>query len=235
MEISNRLKRIITAIIGITVIILGLEYLPSISFNTFIDFSIHPLVLAALIIFFYEIFRQYLKNPNSRNSKYYIFCVTYIIFFTHVVLIENIMDNWKIIFLFVLSQVFVIDSSGYFVGKLLGRSKIKFLSKISPNKTTEGYTGSIIIGFLYGFISLYIINNTYFDNLGIFTISLITIGIVFSSITGDLSVSKIKRILDIDDFSTLFYGHGGILDRLDSILPSFTLFFWIFFLTWKKL
>ena len=69
MEISNRLKRIITAIIGITVIILGLEYLPSISFNTFIDFSIHPLVLAALIIFFYEIFRQYLKNPNSRNSK----------------------------------------------------------------------------------------------------------------------------------------------------------------------
>tara|TARA_B100000401_G_C52730282_1_gene683185 strand:+ start:19 stop:714 length:696 start_codon:yes stop_codon:yes gene_type:complete len=231
LEISNRLKRIITAIIGITVIILGLEYLPSISFNTFIDFSIHPLVLAALIIFFYEIFRQYLKNPNSRNSKYYIFCITYIIFFTHVVLIENIMDNWKIIFLFVLSQVFVIDSSGYFVGKLLGRSKIKFLSKISPNKTTEGYTGSIIIGFLYGFISLYIINNTYFDNLGIFTISLITIGIVFSSITGDLSVSKIKRILDIDDFSTLFYGHGGILDRLDSILPSFTLFFWIFFLT----
>ena len=144
MEISNRLKRIITAIIGITVIILGLEYLPSISFNTFIDFSIHPLVLAALIIFFYEIFRQYLKNPNSRNSKYYIFCVTYIIFFTHVVLIENIMDNWKIIFLFVLSQVFVIDSSGYFVGKLLGRSKIKFLSKISPNKTTEGYTGCLL-------------------------------------------------------------------------------------------
>ena len=82
MEISNRLKRIITAIIGITVIILGLEYLPSISFSSFIDFSIHPLVLAALIIFFYEIFRQYLKNPNSRNSKYYIFCVTYIIFCT---------------------------------------------------------------------------------------------------------------------------------------------------------
>ena len=49
-------------------------------------------------------------------------------------------------------------------------------------------------------------------------------------IFGDLLVSKIKRMIKIDDFSNFFYGHGGILDRLDSILPSFVLCFWIFFL-----
>jgi len=43
-------------------------------------------------------------------------------------------------------------------------------------------------------------------------------------------VSKIKREIKVKDFSSLLYGHGGISDRLDSILPSFAIAFWIFFL-----
>ena len=103
--------------------------------------------------------------------------------------------------------------------------------KISPNKTIEGYIGSVIFGFLFGFFILYFLSKNYLDDIGIFIIFITSIGIVITSILGDLAVSKIKRILSIDDFSNIFYGHGGILDRLDSILPSFTLFFWIFFLT----
>ena len=103
--------------------------------------------------------------------------------------------------------------------------------KISPNKTIEGYIGSVIFGFLFGFFILYFLSKNYLDVIGIFIIFITSIGIVITSILGDLAVSKIKRILSIDDFSNIFYGHGGILDRLDSILPSFTFFFWIFFLT----
>ena len=231
LEIRNSSKRLITSIVGIFVMILGFEFLPTISFIKFLGFTIHPLVLTALILFFLEIIKQLINNLKSRNYKFYLFILIYIIFFIHVIAIENMTENWKLYFFFVLFQVFSVDSFGYIFGKLFGKSKLSFLVKISPNKTIEGYIGSVIFGFLFGFFILYFLSKNYLDDIGIFIIFITSIGIVITSILGDLAVSKIKRILSIDDFSNIFYGHGGILDRLDSILPSFTFFFWIFFLT----
>tara|TARA_Y100000814_G_C12242761_1_gene372176 strand:+ start:92 stop:787 length:696 start_codon:yes stop_codon:yes gene_type:complete len=231
LEIRNSSKRLITSIVGIFVIVLGFEFLPTISFIKFLGFTIHPLVLTALILFFLEIIKQLINNLKSRNYKFYLFILIYIIFFIHVIAIENMTENWKLYFFFVLFQVFSVDSFGYIFGKLFGKSKLSFLVKISPNKTIEGYIGSVIFGFLFGFFILYFLSKNYLDDIGIFIIFITSIGIVITSILGDLAVSKIKRILSIDDFSNIFYGHGGILDRLDSILPSFTFFFWIFFLT----
>jgi phosphatidate cytidylyltransferase len=59
---------------------------------------------------------------------------------------------------------------------------------------------------------------------------LLILGILISSILGDLFVSKVKRVIGVKDFSNFLYGHGGISDRLDSVLPSFAISFWIFFL-----
>ena len=59
---------------------------------------------------------------------------------------------------------------------------------------------------------------------------LLIFSVIFTSILGDLYVSKIKRIIKVKDFSNILYGHGGISDRLDSVLPSFAISFWILFL-----
>ena len=70
MEIRNSSKRLITSIVGIFVMVLGFEFLPTISFIKFLGFTIHPLVLTALILFFLEIIKQLINNPKSRNYKF---------------------------------------------------------------------------------------------------------------------------------------------------------------------
>ena len=59
---------------------------------------------------------------------------------------------------------------------------------------------------------------------------LLILSVILTSILGDLFVSKVKRVIAVKDFSNFLYGHGGISDRLDSVLPSFAISFWIFFL-----
>jgi len=227
MVLNNRTKRIITSIIGILIIYFGLKYLPSLKIN---NISLHPLILLSSLIFFIEIILQLKLNKFSRNYKYFLFSITYSIFFVHVFLIQNLIENWEIVFLFNLSVVFIVDSFGYIFGQFFGRNKIKFLKTISPNKTIEGYMGSVVFGFIFGFLIFIFISNKFFSETNYFFIVLFILGLISTSIFGDLFVSKIKRMIKIDDFSNIFYGHGGILDRLDSILPSFVLCFWIFFL-----
>ena len=80
--------------------------------------------------------------------------------------------------------------------------------------------------------ALFLINfhEEYFQNFSLPKLIFIVFMILLTSLLGDLLVSKIKRLIDIKDFSNLLYGHGGFLDRLDSLIPSFATSFWIFFL-----
>ena len=158
----------------------------------------------------------------------YIFIILYLVFFLHIIFIENNFLNWEKIFFFVLFQVFTVDISGYLTGKILGKNKIKFLENISPNKTIEGYFGSILIGLLGGYIYLFLF--VFDDPINFSTKTILIISVIFTSIIGDLFVSKVKRSIKVKDFSKILYGHGGISDRLDSLLPSFAISFWIFFL-----
>ena len=87
---------------------------------------------------------------------------------------------------------------------------------------------AILIGFIAGFIYLSII--VLENPINFSTKILIIFSVIFSSIFGDLFVSKVKRSIEVKDFSKMLYGHGGISDRLDSLLPSFAICFWIFFL-----
>ena len=227
MELNNRTKRIITSILGLLIIYLGFNFLPSFKI---INVSAHPLIILSFLVFILEILLQLKSNKLSRNYKYFLFSIIYAGFFLHVLLIENLIENWKVIFFFNLSLVFIVDTSGYIFGQLFGKNKIKFLTNISPNKTIEGYIGSVIFGLIFGFLIFIFISNKFFSGTNYFLIILFILGLVITSIFGDLFVSKIKRMIKVDDFSNFFYGHGGILDRLDSILPSFVLSFWIFFL-----
>lgn len=105
------------------------------------------------------------------------------------------------------------DTCAYCVGKLIGRHKMP--SKLSPNKTIEGCVGGVIGAALIGLIYAAAIHMS--QNM---CIAFALIGAVSSVISqiGDLTASAIKRNHDIKDYGHLIPGHGGILDRFDSII-----------------
>lgn len=105
------------------------------------------------------------------------------------------------------------DTCAYCVGKLIGKHKMP--SKLSPNKTIEGCIGGVCGAALIGFIFAAV----FYDNHNVWW-QLPVIGAVSSIISqiGDLAASAIKRNHNIKDYGNLIPGHGGILDRFDSII-----------------
>ena len=111
-----------------------------------------------------------------------------------------------------------IDIFSYFSGKFFGSFKV--FPNISPNKTIEGYIG----GFTSTIILFFVFSHV-FDITWVPVDILFLTFIILLSFCGDLFISFIKRIYEIKDTGNLLPGHGGILDRLDSYLPSIPLFF----------
>ena len=129
-----------------------------------------------------------------------------------VLIMNNFPDGHKLVWL-VFIIAFMTDTFAYFSGYLFGKHKL--CPKISPNKTIEGS----IIGTIFGvFISVLFIVFTCKLNINIFVLILITLLLSIMGQFGDLFFSSIKRSFNIKDFSNLIPGHGGILDRLDSLI-----------------
>lgn len=117
--------------------------------------------------------------------------------------------------------VVVVDVAAYASGLLLGRTPLA--PKISPKKTWEGFAGSLVGAVLAGSL------------LGFFLLGVdlwvgVVLGLVLvgSATLGDLVESLIKRDLEIKDISSWLPGHGGFLDRLDSMLPSMAMLYVLF-------
>jgi len=121
--------------------------------------------------------------------------------------------------LFLVSLVAVADISAYFVGKKIGKNS--FFAKISPNKTVEGFLGSILVSLILTLIFCILNNYAFNFTLKFLFLSLLT---VIISAFGDLGVSLIKRYSGKKDTGRILPGHGGILDRVDSILPAAPIF-----------
>ena len=106
------------------------------------------------------------------------------------------------------------DIFAYEIGKRIGSRKLA--ENISPNKTFEGFLAGLFIGTL--FMTLNIAINLDKSYLSSFLVSIVFISL---GVVGDLFMSKIKRSIDVKDSGTIFPGHGGLLDRIDSYLISF--------------
>ncbi|PNK61372.1 phosphatidate cytidylyltransferase [Psychrobacter sp. FDAARGOS_221] len=127
--------------------------------------------------------------------------------------------------LYVFLLVWCADSGAYFVGRKLGRRKMA--PNVSPNKSMEGLAGGLATGFAVVIaISVFQLKLTGTILVLFVGLSLITI---LSSVLGDLLESMLKRKAGIKDSGTILPGHGGVLDRIDSLLaatPIFALGFW---------
>lgn len=130
--------------------------------------------------------------------------------------------NNEISFTFYFFLVFLLpwmaDAGGFFIGASLGKTKL--CPGISPKKTVEGAIGGMVFCIISALLLGLVFQLWVLPGATVNFVSLILLGALDSvfSIVGDLSFSVIKRSLNIKDYGTMFPGHGGMLDRCDSII-----------------
>ncbi|URJ23531.1 phosphatidate cytidylyltransferase [Blochmannia endosymbiont of Camponotus sp. C-003] len=136
---------------------------------------------------------------------------------------DRIIGTWCLLYVVIL--IWINDVSAYIIGKTLGKRRL--LQTVSPKKTWEGFIGGILIStgisWLFSkYMPIKIINPSL-----IFIYSIITI---IASIIGDLTESMFKRASGIKDSGNLIPGHGGMLDRIDSLVAAVPIFVYLILL-----
>tara|TARA_B100000953_G_scaffold113609_3_gene93508 strand:- start:4043 stop:5011 length:969 start_codon:yes stop_codon:yes gene_type:complete len=198
-------------------------------------------LVAPIQIIFYQIRKKNLlpKSPLF-NSLVGIFLLWGFWSITAVMISGGLVGSvaYKYIIILPLLIVWGADIAAYFVGKKIGKRLLA--SNISPGKTWEGVMGGLIAGTSITLFLVYllreiqhslIINNPFFNLLNIITFKellLLAFVTIIFSILGDLYISIMKREAGKKDSGKLFPGHGGVLDRIDSLMSAFVVY--IFFL-----
>lgn len=142
----------------------------------------------------------------------YVFC--FVVFIPLLYGVEGEISG-KILVWYILFSAWGTDIFAFLIGHKFGKTKF---SKVSPNKSVEGCVAGIIGSVVVSLLFTYGVN--YFTNL---EISYLVIGIICAILSiigqiGDFAASSIKRHFEVKDFSNLFPGHGGMLDRIDSVM-----------------
>ena len=204
-----------------------ITYVLLIALYIILHFELSGLISIAILIYVAYLLVQYLFNPDKKFADVGVTIVAafYVIFFFyHVVLLSNLEPSFYIWYIFIVS--WGADTGAYFAGVSFGKHKM--MPSVSPKKTIEGAVGGVLSAILISVIF------TLFNDKS-FVIYSVFIGITGSliSIVGDLIASRIKREMDVKDFGNIMPGHGGVLDRFDSLLfvTPFVYYFIKFILT----
>lgn len=122
---------------------------------------------------------------------------------------------------FILFATYFCDTGAYFCGRFLGKHKLNI--RISPKKTWEGAIG----GWFFAAIISFVFGAYFINTMTLLQILCASIILPITGQIGDLAFSAIKRTYKIKDFSNLLPGHGGVLDRVDSLVFNFVCFHFI--------
>ncbi|MEE3467713.1 MAG: phosphatidate cytidylyltransferase [Eubacterium sp.] len=166
-----------------------------------------------LLLFIYVI--QYPKVRIEAVSECF-FAVAYAGFLlSHVVFARNLPNGQWLVWLIVFGS-WGADTCAYCVGKLIGKHHF---SELSPKKTIEGCVGGVLGAGLLSFIySLFVPDMTWLSIPQTIVIPIVVMISAVVSIFGDLAASAIKRNYVVKDYGNIIPGHGGILDRFDSVI-----------------
>lgn len=215
------LKNIVPMLIAVGLFILcNLSY--TIKTNDILILLATLLVSVKAIFFLFD-----KKNKPVDSLSKYVYLIGYIILpfvlITKIPFVENNYNPNIILSIFIL--IWVNDTFAFLVGKTFGKHKL--FEKVSPKKTIEGFVGGFIFSIVAGIIlAQFLMLQSY-----IHWIFIAVLASVFGTL-GDLVESKFKRIANVKDSGNIMPGHGGVLDRLDSIIfvaPIVFLFYQIIY------
>jgi phosphatidate cytidylyltransferase len=131
------------------------------------------------------------------------------------------------LFIYAVLGTFMTDIGAYFIGVFFGKHKMN--ERISPKKTWEGFAGGIVLSTVVSFAFAMIMASIDYPLLPIFSLNrwynilIVSLIMPFTSVLGDFIFSITKRHFGIKDYGKIFPGHGGVLDRIDSLLVTMTL------------
>lgn len=161
-------------------------------------------VSVLLILYLFKPSRKFSDVGATITASLYI-----IFFFYHVILLADVKPSFYIWYIFIVS--WGADTGAYFAGVTLGKNKL--MPSVSAAKTIEGAVGGIISAVVFS-----VIFTMFYDKSFVGYSVLIGLFGSIISIAGDLVASRIKREMGVKDYGNIMPGHGGILDRFDSLL-----------------
>lgn len=169
------------------------------------------------VFWFVAIYHMFSKGPQAANqslsvAKLVMGIITLIPPVLALMLIRSEGKEWLF---YCLSIIWVADIGAYFSGKKFGKNKLA--PKLSPGKTKEGMYGAVFATAVYSFLAALFFE---LQVIEIFMLLIIAALATFVSVAGDLFVSLLKREKALKDTGHILPGHGGILDRIDSVLPA---------------
>lgn len=178
------------------------------------SYSINPIYLLLLligIILIYSVMMVFIDSFTSRDFGNALLTIFYCsIGFAAFAYLRNISLT---IVLYLLIVVMITDTAAYFFGIRFGKHKIA--PKVSPKKSVEGSVAGFLFGMIFGTLFGYFMN-VFGSDYPLYAYIIISGLLSVIGQIGDLVASKFKRSYEIKDYSNLFPGHGGILDRFDS-------------------
>jgi len=226
LAITKPLNKIIFAfsvvmLLSLVYLIPNTELIKYRLFNYIICLSIIWWLAALLLVISYPKSAKYWSNSIVIKLLFALF--TLFPFFIGMIELRSInytFDTYTgaVWLLYVFVLVWATDTGAYFVGRALGKRKLA--AKVSPGKTIEGFLGGIGSAIL---ISIFVYFTDYFQ-LSFATFILSSLMAIFVSVLGDLTESMFKREAGIKDSGNLIPGHGGILDRIDSLTAAIPMF-----------
>lgn len=193
----------------VLVVAFSLYNINSIDFRYMFDYR----VMAFLIFLFLlpMVFVNDTKKYNLNDALYLIGSVLFIGLSYNLIIITRNYDISYVIYLLLITTL--TDTFALITGKLVGRHKL--CPKISPNKTIEGLIGGLVMG---TFVATAFYGTVINSEMSLVYVAFITFVLCGVGQLGDLVFSSIKRYYDVKDYSNIIPGHGGILDRLDSLI-----------------
>ena len=218
-----RVLKIEKSVIGIMGYLAAIVYFLNIRFAFVPD--ILMLVFAFLILLLFAYVFSYPKY-DAKQVMTVFFCLFYVAGMLSYVYQIRMLDNGKYLAFLVFICSWGCDTCAYCVGKLIGKHKMSPI--LSPKKSVEGALGGVIGAALLAALYAFIFRNPMsLSTVEIWIIAGITAVAALISMVGDLAASAIKRNYGIKDYGTLIPGHGGILDRFDSMIITAPIIFYL--------
>lgn len=172
------------------------------------------IVPTLMLISFAKIIITNMKT-NFKDIAYSVFGILYVITCISFIALIRGLENGRILVWFAIIAAWGTDTFAYLIGKRFGKHKI---SKVSPKKSIEGCIAGTVGALITVLIYTLVMNKLYNLGYSYIYISIATIILSLIGQVGDFAASSIKRYVDVKDYSNLIPGHGGMLDRIDSLM-----------------